>query len=63
MAMYMKEPEKDIVITHTPVLKFALLLMVIGVIALGVYPGPFIDAAKASIAPFIEPAKLAMTLM
>jgi NADH-quinone oxidoreductase subunit N len=63
MAMYMKEPDKEIIINRSPALTFSLILMVVGIIALGVYPGPFIDAAKASIIPFLEPLKMAMAIL
>lgn len=59
MGMYMKEPEGEIkLVPSSPMLKLALAIMVIAIIAIGVYPGPFIDAAKASILPFLEPAKI-----
>ncbi|HUU49581.1 MAG TPA: NADH-quinone oxidoreductase subunit N, partial [Nitrospinota bacterium] len=59
MGMYMKEPEGEIILApSSPMLNFALAVMVIAIIAIGVYPGPFIDAAKASILPFLEPARL-----
>lgn len=59
MGIYMKEPEGEIKLApSSPMLKLAIAVMVIAIIAIGVYPGPFIDAAKASIIPFLEPAKI-----
>jgi NADH-quinone oxidoreductase subunit N len=59
MWMYMKEPEGEIKLApSSPMLKLAIAVMVIAIIVIGVNPGPFIDAAKASILPFLESGKM-----
>lgn len=50
MAMYMEEAPEPIALSAHPVLVFSLAVMVLGTLFLGLYPGPFIDAARASTA-------------
>lgn len=49
MLMYMREPEGDIPLTMSPALTLAIFIMVAATVVIGVYPGPFIEAAKASV--------------
>lgn len=49
MAMYMEEPIGDFVISPPISLIIVLSIMAFAVIAIGAYPGPFIEAAKASV--------------
>lgn len=53
MAMYMQEPSKEHGLSPTPGLAAALFLMVIGTLLLGIYPGPFIEAAKSAVSMFV----------
>lgn len=49
MLMYMREPPRPITLSVSPSLVLALALMVAATLAIGIYPRPFIDAARASI--------------
>ena len=51
--MYMKEVSGTIALSASPALVTALGIMAVATILIGLYPGPFIQAALASIAPFL----------
>ncbi|MBI3092494.1 MAG: NADH-quinone oxidoreductase subunit N [Candidatus Tectomicrobia bacterium] len=55
MLMYMSDPSGEIRLTLSPSLVFALAVMVIGTLAIGLYPSPLIAAARASMAPIFGP--------
>ncbi|MBI3327192.1 MAG: NADH-quinone oxidoreductase subunit N, partial [Nitrospinae bacterium] len=52
MSMYMQDPPKEHGLSPTPGLAAALFLMILGTLLLGIYPGPFIEAAKAAVSIF-----------
>ncbi|MBI1988059.1 MAG: NADH-quinone oxidoreductase subunit N [Nitrospinae bacterium] len=56
MAMYMEELPGPLHLSTHPVLVFALTVMVLATLFLGLYPGPFIDAAMSSMAPLLPKA-------
>lgn len=49
MYMYMRDPEGTILLSPSPPLKFAILLAVLGTLLIGLYPGLFLDFARASV--------------
>lgn len=49
MLMYMREPEGEIPLSLSPALALAIFIMVAATVLIGIYPGPFIEAAKASV--------------
>jgi NADH-quinone oxidoreductase subunit N len=53
MFMYMRDPEREIQLSLSPSLVFALAVMVAGTLLIGLYPSPFIAAARASMAPIL----------
>ncbi|MBI2877336.1 MAG: NADH-quinone oxidoreductase subunit N [Candidatus Tectomicrobia bacterium] len=53
MAMYMEEPSGPLALSAHPVLIVALSVMVLATLFLGLYPGPFIDAAMYSMGPLL----------
>jgi len=51
VAMYMRDlPPQGLTLSSSRPLRLALLVTLIGTIAIGIYPGPFLDLARASVA-------------
>ncbi|MDD5560297.1 NADH-quinone oxidoreductase subunit N [Candidatus Methylomirabilis sp.] len=51
MAMYMRDlPPQGLTLSSSRPLRLALLVTLAGTIAIGIYPGPFLDLARASVA-------------
>ncbi|RMF83969.1 MAG: NADH-quinone oxidoreductase subunit N [Nitrospinota bacterium] len=57
MAMYMREPEKTVSFSYSPALTVAILVMAIGTLLIGVYPHPFLSAAKTAVTPLLGSVK------
>ncbi len=53
MAMYMKDPQENVVFHSTPMGRLALLVTAGTTMLLGVYPGPFVEYIKSSLALFV----------
>lgn len=49
MLMFMTEAEGEIPLSLSPALTLAIIIMVVATLLIGIYPGPFIEAAKASV--------------
>ncbi len=52
--MYMEEPDKSFSLSLSPALSVALLLAAVGVIGLGIAPGPVLDMAGSAIMGFMR---------
>jgi NADH:ubiquinone oxidoreductase subunit 2 (subunit N) len=50
--MYMQDAAKEHGLSPTPGLGVALIIMVVGTLVFGIFPGPLINAAKAAVAVF-----------
>ena len=51
VAMYMRDvPPAGLALSSSPSLRVALVVAALGTLAIGIYPGPFLDLAKSSIA-------------
>ena len=50
MAMYMRDPEGTILLSQSFPLHLAIFLAFLGTLLIGIYPGPFLDFARASVA-------------
>jgi NADH-quinone oxidoreductase subunit N len=53
MSMYMQDAPKEHGLSPTPGLGAALIIMVVGTLVFGVFPGPLINAAKAAVSVFL----------
>jgi NADH-quinone oxidoreductase subunit N len=53
MSMYMQDAPKEHGLSPTPGLGAALIIMVVGTLVFGIFPGPLINAAKAAVAVFL----------
>ncbi len=64
VAMYMQKPERETIpLAISPALTVAILLMAIGTLLIGVYPQPFLAAAKSSVGPLLTFVQGAATAM
>lgn len=51
VAMYMRDlPPQGLTLSSSTPLRLALLVTVVATIAIGIYPGPFLELARASVA-------------
>jgi NADH-quinone oxidoreductase subunit N len=54
VAMYMQEPEKEMLpLAISPALTAAIVVMAISTLVIGIYPQPFLAAAKNAVAPLL----------
>jgi NADH-quinone oxidoreductase subunit N len=54
MVMYMREPPKALVVSPSRPLHVAVAFAVLGTLIIGIYPGPFLEFAQASILGLLQ---------
>ncbi len=54
MVMYMREAPKTLVVSSSRPLYWAVTLAVLGTLIIGIYPGPFLELAQASVFGFLQ---------
>jgi NADH:ubiquinone oxidoreductase subunit 2 (subunit N) len=54
MVMYMHEPPKALVLSPSRPLHVAVAFAVLGTLIIGIYPGPFLEFAQASILGLLQ---------